>query len=537
MSIYADKVNQSSSQLKPSKKPEAETNNDLVFEQSKNGRQTNNLARLQEKADSSPKVGQSLQLQASADAYSQTGAILHKKENKTGLPDNLKSGIEKLSGISMDDVKVHQNSDKPAQLNAHAYAQGTDIHLSAGQEKHLPHEAWHVVQQKQGRVQPTKQLRSKLKINDDAGLEKEADLMGNKALQMKNISVSKEAAFVSSSSLTTQLYANDEVLQRDVGDDDLEYEAETEIDLDNLENDSVDNENENVMDESEGVNSSELEKIPAESKFAQAKRAFVHLKNAGTSGSQFLALATDAGEGIESGGVDLAQNSAVRQVGFLDSFAKWLRPFAGMPLISMALNLKGMWDLYFSAKRKKQSRDAFSKLAENEESDAQEIGVYAYKKVARGFIDACIGFGAEFIDFIGSLSAFIGAFVVGVGAIAGGIIKSVAAGIKALRAVGRSIKGIWKLFTGKKGKNREKNSAGLISAAGEGDEGAAEAILGLHPKNLKLNGEDAKGVDSNYPSTSNEVTQFINILSNKNTSQLEKLKTEVMNKMRSTSAN
>ena len=94
-----------------------------------------------------------------------------------------------------------------------------------------------------------------------------------------------------------------------------------------------------------------------------------------------------------------------------------------------------------------------------------------------------------------------------------------------------------KLFTGKKGKNREKNSAGLISAAGEGDEGAAEAILGLHPKNLKLNGEDAKGVDSNYPSTSNEVTQFINILSNKNTSQLEKLKTEVMNKMRSTSAN
>ena len=77
----------------------------------------------------------------------------------------------------------------------------------------------------------------------------------------------------------------------------------------------------------------------------------------------------------------------------------------------------------------------------------------------------------------------------------------------------------------------------MISAAGEGDEGAAEAILGLQPKNLKLNGEDGKGVDSNYPSSSKEVIQFINILSNKNTSQLEKLKTEVMNKMRSTSAN
>jgi hypothetical protein len=36
--------------------------------------------------------------------------------NNTGLPDNLKSGIENLSGFSMDDVKVHYNSEKPAQL-------------------------------------------------------------------------------------------------------------------------------------------------------------------------------------------------------------------------------------------------------------------------------------------------------------------------------------------------------------------------------------------------------------------------------------
>lgn len=193
-------------------------------------------------------MGQAAQLQAAADAFTQTGASLQKKENNTGLPDTLKSGIENLSGISMDDVKVHRNSDKPAQLNAHAYAQGTDIHLGAGQEKHLPHEAWHVVQQKQGRVLPTKQLRSKVKINDDAGLEKEADLMGNKALQMKNISVSnQQAALVSSSSHLTQLYANDKVLQREVEDDDFEYEAEEEINLDDLVNDP-ENENENDLD-------------------------------------------------------------------------------------------------------------------------------------------------------------------------------------------------------------------------------------------------------------------------------------------------
>ena len=103
--------------------------------------------------------------------------------NNTGLPDPLKSGIEALSGVSMDDVKVHYNSGKPAQLQALAYAQGTAIHVAPGQERHLAHEAWHVVQQKQGKVQPTTQLKAGTLVNDDAGLEREADIMGEKALQ------------------------------------------------------------------------------------------------------------------------------------------------------------------------------------------------------------------------------------------------------------------------------------------------------------------------------------------------------------------
>ena len=108
-------------------------------------------------------------------------SVQQQEPNNTGLPDNLKNGIEQLSGMSMDDVKVHYNSSEPAQLNALAYAQGTDIHLSAGQEKHLPHEAWHVVQQAQGRVQPTMQMAEGTVINDDQGLEQEADVMGEKA--------------------------------------------------------------------------------------------------------------------------------------------------------------------------------------------------------------------------------------------------------------------------------------------------------------------------------------------------------------------
>lgn len=106
-------------------------------------------------------------------------------ENKTGLPDKVKSGVEQLSGLSLSDVNVHYNSAKPAQLQAHAYAQGTDIHVAPGQEKHLPHEAWHVVQQKQGRVQATKQLKGLgVAVNDNAGLEREADTMGAKAVQI-----------------------------------------------------------------------------------------------------------------------------------------------------------------------------------------------------------------------------------------------------------------------------------------------------------------------------------------------------------------
>lgn len=103
-------------------------------------------------------------------------------KNQTGLPDNLKAGLENLSGMAMDDVRVHYKSPKPAQLQALAYTQGTDIHIAPGQEKHLPHEAWHVVQQMQGRVKPTRQLQPGVALNDNAVLEQEADVMGAKIL-------------------------------------------------------------------------------------------------------------------------------------------------------------------------------------------------------------------------------------------------------------------------------------------------------------------------------------------------------------------
>ena len=137
--------------------------------------------------DKRPQAVAQLKLQSRADDYVQRQANpIQKKGTGTGLPDHLKKGIENLSGLSMDDVNVHYNSNQPGQLQAHAYAQGTNIHIAPGQEKHLPHEAWHLVQQKQGRVKATLQLKGEVNVNDDKGLEREADVMGAKAMSRAN---------------------------------------------------------------------------------------------------------------------------------------------------------------------------------------------------------------------------------------------------------------------------------------------------------------------------------------------------------------
>jgi hypothetical protein len=101
------------------------------------------------------------------------------EKSSTGVPDSLKSGIESLSGMNLDNVRVHYNSSKPAQLNALAYAQGTDIHLAPGQEHRLPHEVWHIVQQAQGRVSSTGRSHIGLST-DEAALKVERELLAKR---------------------------------------------------------------------------------------------------------------------------------------------------------------------------------------------------------------------------------------------------------------------------------------------------------------------------------------------------------------------
>lgn len=100
-----------------------------------------------------------------------------------GLPPALALGVQALADVDMGGVQVHADSPEPAALGAHAFAQGDHIHLAPGQAQHLPHEAWHVAQQRQGRVQATTQMAG-VAVNDNPALEAEADAMGARALQI-----------------------------------------------------------------------------------------------------------------------------------------------------------------------------------------------------------------------------------------------------------------------------------------------------------------------------------------------------------------
>tara|TARA_B110000046_G_C12962868_1_gene385323 strand:+ start:1005 stop:1400 length:396 start_codon:yes stop_codon:yes gene_type:complete len=73
------------------------------------GSEDNNMAQLKALASSfgSKKISPIQEMESSEPIQ---------RKNETGLPDNLKSGMENLSGMSLNEVKVHRYSDKPAQL-------------------------------------------------------------------------------------------------------------------------------------------------------------------------------------------------------------------------------------------------------------------------------------------------------------------------------------------------------------------------------------------------------------------------------------
>lgn len=103
-----------------------------------------------------------------------------KPEARRPLPERLRFGVAALSGVDLSGVEVHRGSPEPARLGALALARNGEIFLGPGQDRALAHEAWHTVQQRQGRVRPTAQLAGE-PLNDQPALEREADFMGGRA--------------------------------------------------------------------------------------------------------------------------------------------------------------------------------------------------------------------------------------------------------------------------------------------------------------------------------------------------------------------
>jgi hypothetical protein len=124
---------------------------------------------------------------ASSSQLSQTTrpfAVPAKRQNTTGMPDEVLQKMEAAFNTNFSNVKIHANSSKAPELDALAYTQGHNIHFAPGQfkpttsegQKIIGHELAHVVQQRKGIVRPTTKTKG-LPVNDDSVLEKEADAM------------------------------------------------------------------------------------------------------------------------------------------------------------------------------------------------------------------------------------------------------------------------------------------------------------------------------------------------------------------------
>ena len=94
-----------------------------------------------------------------------TIAPSEKKEKKEGSPDKLSHADKRANVNEINDLQNSIDNSESSQT----IAQFQDkVDNKTGQ----------------GRVEPTTQMKGKVNVNDDTGLEKEADIMGAKALKL-----------------------------------------------------------------------------------------------------------------------------------------------------------------------------------------------------------------------------------------------------------------------------------------------------------------------------------------------------------------
>ena len=119
------------------------------------------------------------------------------------LPEEARAKMEAALGMDFSTVRIHVGP-QAARVGALAFTRGTDIFFAPGQYQPwtrrglelLGHELTHVVQQAEGRVTASHNAGG-VAINDDSGLEREADEMGrntalNGALARSPVAYSKD---------------------------------------------------------------------------------------------------------------------------------------------------------------------------------------------------------------------------------------------------------------------------------------------------------------------------------------------------------
>ena len=106
-------------------------------------------------------------------------------DSRRDLPAPVRARMGQSLGHDLAGVRVFEGPEA-SRAGAQAFARGDEIHFAPGQYdpgsrsglELIGHELAHVTQQAQGRVGATTMLGKGLAVNDDPGLEREADLRG-----------------------------------------------------------------------------------------------------------------------------------------------------------------------------------------------------------------------------------------------------------------------------------------------------------------------------------------------------------------------
>jgi Domain of unknown function (DUF4157) len=143
-----------------------------------------------------------------------------------GLAAPVKAQMESAFGADFSNVRVHEDGEA-GEVGAEAFTRGSDLHFAPGRyapesakgQELIGHELAHVVQQSQGRVGASFQAKG-LRINDDDGLEAEADAMGAKAARGEQ-AADLGGADVANGGDTAQCYIDQKIATKDwrVSDD------------------------------------------------------------------------------------------------------------------------------------------------------------------------------------------------------------------------------------------------------------------------------------------------------------------------------